>query len=266
METKTLLSLIKEDVSHLQGITSEYNLALPPAAEEVELALVRARTLVRQLELLHKSLSTCNIQPINLAPVPEIREQGPEITPLKHQQAVWINEPVEKISSPEPQLKETPISPLVMEEPVPELSVTIEEVVIPDLSEVVIAVLPELIVPFNEESKAQEITEIELKNQNDATGETQRMVNDLLLQEKSESGYPIIPINHLRDGIGINDRFLFVRELFENDSAKFESSITALDNLPTIHEAVNYMKMNFKWHKSEASQKFLALVKRRFTN
>jgi hypothetical protein len=42
--------------------------------------------------------------------------------------------------------------------------------------------------------------------------------------------------------------------------------ITTLNQLNTIQEAVSYLKLNFIWRKTEASQKFLALVKRRFTN
>lgn len=106
----------------------------------------------------------------------------------------------------------------------------------------------------------------ENKTPDETPDESNQVVNDILSQEKSESGYQLIPINSIRDGIGINDRFLFVRELFENDSLKFETSVAALDKLATIQDAVNYLKMNFKWHKSEASHKFLGLVKRRFTN
>ena len=91
------------------------------------------------------------------------------------------------------------------------------------------------------------------------------MVNDILSQEKIDSEYQIIPINSIWDGIGINDRFLFIRELFANSSAKFENTVGTLDKLTSIQEAVNYLKLNFKWNKTEASQKFLVLVKRRFT-
>ena len=96
--------------------------------------------------------------------------------------------------------------------------------------------------------------------------ESSQIANDLFTQEKNESGYQSVPIRSLWDGIGINDRFLFIRELFENDSSKFEQTVNSMNQLTTIQEAVNYLKMNFKWLKSEASQKFLILVKRRFTN
>lgn len=124
----------------------------------------------------------------------------------------------------------------------------------------IVSVIPER----KEEVLAEEFKEVK-KTLNETLGETHQMVNDILSPEKSESGYQITPINSIWDGIGINDRFLFIRELFANSSAKFETTVNTLDKLVTIQDAVNYLKMNFKWNKTEASHKFLDLVKRRFT-
>jgi len=103
------------------------------------------------------------------------------------------------------------------------------------------------------------------KTLNETLGKPQQSKDDVLSPEKSDSGYPVMPINSIWDGIGINDRFLYIRELFANSSAKFETTINALDKLDTIQDAVNFLKLNFKWAKTDASQKFLVLVKRRFT-
>jgi hypothetical protein len=64
----------------------------------------------------------------------------------------------------------------------------------------------------------------------------------------------------------LNDRFLFIRELFQNNNDKFEQAISALDEFSTIEDAVKFLKQNFKWNKSEAAEKFLFLIKRRFSN
>jgi hypothetical protein len=149
------------------------------------------------------------------------------------------------------------INPIIEEEspeaePVVALNETPEETV------------EEEIPDHNEEILAEEFKE-EKKTLNEILGESHQMVNDILAPEIDESGYKNIPINSIWDGIGINDRFLFIRELFANSSAKFENTVTALDKLTTIQDAVVYLKMNFKWNKTEASHKFLGLVKRRFT-
>jgi hypothetical protein len=148
-------------------------------------------------------------------------------------------------------------------ESIPEIIVDLNDAVAeePAIAEtVVLADIPD----DKEEILAQGFGEIK-KTLNETLADSHQMVNDVLSPEKSEQGYQTPPINSIWDGIGINDRFLFIRELFSNNNAKFETTVTALDKLTTIHEAVNYLKMNFKWNKSEASQKFLALVKRRFT-
>ena len=54
MEAKTILRLIKDDITHLEEITGEFTLESLPSPDEVELSLVRARALLRELELLHK--------------------------------------------------------------------------------------------------------------------------------------------------------------------------------------------------------------------
>ncbi|HEY3390045.1 MAG TPA: hypothetical protein VGK38_10775, partial [Prolixibacteraceae bacterium] len=54
MEAKTLLRLIKDDIAHLESITSDFSTESLPSSDEVELARVRASALLRELELLHK--------------------------------------------------------------------------------------------------------------------------------------------------------------------------------------------------------------------
>jgi hypothetical protein len=72
------------------------------------------------------------------------------------------------------------------------------------------------------------------------------------------------PVESIKGTIGLNDRFLFTRELFGNDSARYESSIDHLDQLTTILEAIEFLEKNFQWTKNDASLKFMDLVKRRF--
>jgi len=72
------------------------------------------------------------------------------------------------------------------------------------------------------------------------------------------------PISSLKSSIGLNDKFLFTRELFGNVNAKFETTIEAIDNANSIVEAIEHLEQNYKWQRNETSLKFLELVKRRF--
>lgn len=74
------------------------------------------------------------------------------------------------------------------------------------------------------------------------------------------------PVTNLKAAIGLNDRFLYTRELFGNDSARYEEAIEKLDQFSNLLEAIEYLEKNFVWVKNNTSLKFMDLVKRRFEN
>lgn len=99
-------------------------------------------------------------------------------------------------------------------------------------------------------------------------GETfskERSINDALGENSGESKLTIGPISNLRAAIGLNDRFLFIREIFDNNAEKYNMVIENLDKLETIQQAVEYLKANLTLQKNDTSMKFVELLKRRFT-
>ena len=80
------------------------------------------------------------------------------------------------------------------------------------------------------------------------------------LQQKS--------INELRTAIGINDKFLFVNELFGGSMEKYNRSIENLDDMKTLNGTLIYLnelKVELQWNSSnEAYQKLLNLIHRKF--
>ncbi len=94
-----------------------------------------------------------------------------------------------------------------------------------------------------------------------------KSVNDLITdQHKLEYKLSNRPVSSIQAAIGINDRFQYIRELFDGDTNKFMETVKALDSMQDIREAVDYLRKNFKWKKNETSLKFVNLVKRRFQN
>jgi len=94
-----------------------------------------------------------------------------------------------------------------------------------------------------------------------------KSVNDIITdQNKLEYKLSNRPVSSIRSTIGINDRFQYIRELFDGDSDKFLETVKTLDSMQNIKEAVDYLRKNFKWKKNETSLKFVNLVKRRFQN
>jgi len=74
----------------------------------------------------------------------------------------------------------------------------------------------------------------------------------------------------LRKGIGINDRFTFVRELFRGDDAMYERSIKTINGFGILSEAEYWINRELKfklgWNDSkETVQHFYHLVRRRFS-
>lgn len=96
----------------------------------------------------------------------------------------------------------------------------------------------------------------------------EKSVNDLINTEINNLEHKLSnrPVASIRAAIGINDRFQYIRELFEGNAEKYNETVTSLDNFKNISEAVHYLQNNFNWKKTDISLKFVQLVKRRFPN
>ena len=73
------------------------------------------------------------------------------------------------------------------------------------------------------------------------------------------------PVTHLMTAIGINDRFTFIRELFNNDANAFETTMGILNDASSFNDAYNHMIQHFDWDMdSEAVQQLLDIIRRKF--
>jgi hypothetical protein len=96
----------------------------------------------------------------------------------------------------------------------------------------------------------------------------EKSVNDLMGAENTKLEHKLSnrPVANIQASIGINDRFQYIRELFDGKAETFTNTVKELDAKKDIKEAVEYLQQNFKWKKNETSLKFVNLVKRRFSN
>ena len=97
-------------------------------------------------------------------------------------------------------------------------------------------------------------------------------INEKLKQSKIDLGetYTEIPIRDLKKAIGVNDRFLFINELFRGDEVAYERSIKTINGFSILAEAEYWIQRELKvkngWKDSEEVVKqFYQLVKRRFS-
>jgi len=78
------------------------------------------------------------------------------------------------------------------------------------------------------------------------------------------------PIKDLKKAISVNDRYVFIQELFRGDEAMFERSLKTINSFSILPEAFFWMERELKikigWpEKSETVEKFYHLVRRRFS-
>ncbi len=114
-------------------------------------------------------------------------------------------------------------------------------------------------IPFTEKKEPEKMTYGE-------SVQKERSINEVIGENKSaETNLTSGSISSLKATIGLNDRFLFIREIFNNNSEKYNTIIDQLDKMETIQQAVDYLKVNLSLQKNETSLKFVELLKRRFS-
>ena len=108
---------------------------------------------------------------------------------------------------------------------------------------------------------------------NDIIGTGSRSINDRLKENGMiDRGSQLkgSPVKELRKAIGVNDRFVFINELFRGDEPMYERSIKTINNFRILPEAEYWMERELKiklgWDDSrEIVQHFYQLVSRRFS-
>lgn len=108
------------------------------------------------------------------------------------------------------------------------------------------------------------------KNINDSATRPESL-NERLKQSKIELSDMLTeaPVRDLKKAIGVNDRFLFINELFRGDEAMYERSIKTINNFSIYPEAQYWIERELKvkigWKDSDIVKQFDQLVKRRFS-
>lgn len=72
------------------------------------------------------------------------------------------------------------------------------------------------------------------------------------------------PIEDLGKAIGINDKFLYTKELFEGNAELYANSIKQLNEFTDINDALIYIQDNFNWdNDNEAANQLIDLIRRK---
>lgn len=70
----------------------------------------------------------------------------------------------------------------------------------------------------------------------------------------------------IRGAIGLNDRFLMIRDLFGGDAAAFDTAISALEEFTSLDDALLYINDNYDWNpQSRGAQMLVELLVRKLS-
>ena len=97
-------------------------------------------------------------------------------------------------------------------------------------------------------------------------------LNDKLKSDVSDlkSALNDTPVRDLRKAIGVNDRYVFINQLFRGDEVMYERSLKTINGFRILPEAEYWMERELKvklgWDENrETTRHFYQLVKRRFS-
>lgn len=73
------------------------------------------------------------------------------------------------------------------------------------------------------------------------------------------------PVNDINKAMGINDRFLYQRELFKGNKMAFDAALETVNMAASYSQAYSYLRQTFGWDETDpTAEAFLKAVHRRF--
>lgn len=265
MDNKKLLNFILKDLSELEELLAEKG---SNNFDELEWEFVQTR--VSGAKRMIKTISNReNLIPSDNSPTPFITPEKTKNKTVKSEIPVNENKIEPRIEEVEKKIEKEIVPKKEEKEIIENIQENIEEIVeerteiVEEKVEDTAAVVEEKEVELEEE----EINTDSQKTLGDSFSK-EKSVNDIVDTDKKnlEQKLSNRPVTSIKSSIGINDRFQFIRELFDGNSDTFSNAVAEIDAKKDIKEAVEYLQQNFKWKKNETSLKFVNLVKRRFSN
>jgi hypothetical protein len=186
---------------------------------------------------------------IEVEHIDEDDEIGPEPFLIEHEieEPVLYVEPIKEIVEP--------VAPIVKVEPIVE---KIEQVIIEDKP-----VFTPTAIPVNEvKPEIKTAVETDLKP----------TLNDILASSKPVQNAPTInPIIDLKQGINLNEKLLFIKDLFNGYNLAYSEAIDLINKMNNFETADLFLKNNYavknNWAaKQETVDRFYEILNRRFLN
>ena len=260
MERNALLKIIKSDIQELELLISTFINEETIPEGYIKLAQKKSNSISEKLSLISNSKSVSSDSNEKTILSENVKTEPKSSTKIEETITKSENKP-----APENVMLEIE-DEKVKEEP--------KEVAKPKQSvqEEVIQPKEEIQTPPVEKPKAKTVSAPQKPKSNAVIGEVlgkdNKSLNEQLVanSKKSDANFQSA-VSDLKKAIGINDRFLFQRELFKNSSELYDQIIEQLNNMPNLEAANSFLKSNFNWDSNDETVSiFLDIVKRRFKN
>jgi hypothetical protein len=126
--------------------------------------------------------------------------------------------------------------------------------------------------PFDPLADIPTLAQHQPREINDVIGLNGSSLNDKLKSDVLElkSALNDTPVRDLKKAIGVNDRFVFISQLFRGDEVMYERSLKTINGFRILPEAEYWMERELKvklgWDETrDTTRHFYQLVKRRFS-
>jgi hypothetical protein len=290
MNRKLLVTLLHKNIEELGMITESFLEMNEYPKTIIQLAKRKTediQTILDELAGNKENLETIKITDINQTEV-KVEEIFIEQQPIEKPEPVAVLEPIviaEPITIPEPIEIESPI-----EIPTPEDQIT-EELIIEEPAFIEISIDETETIT---ETTVEQTIEIEDDNSiTETTLTTETVITEVIKHTEEQKKVTIADkignhttsrneklsqvdnslsathankkVTDIKQAISIGDRFRFQRELFKSNGEDMNKTLTYINQLATLNEAMSFLKSKYGWDETnEAVEDFYQIVKRKF--
>jgi hypothetical protein len=246
MEKEALIKIVLQDIKELEMLVSTFSGTEDIPAVYIQLAQSKTKVIQDELNLINtlEPIISSNREKI----IPEAPEAEEKIRP----------EPIPSKDAPKPETKTT-------------------TTIITQNNDKQAAVAPKAnIITSTDQTPKEKANTTSHANApatkqtviGEVLGKNNKSVLDILSDQKKTTDQTYQrSVPDLRNAIGINDRFLFQRELFNSSAELYNQTLDQLNSMQDLPSALSFLKTNFNWDTaSETYEMFLKTVKRRFKN
>lgn len=264
MDKEALIKIILSDLSEVETMVKSFqgNQEIPPAF--INLTEQKLVHLKDEFSLL-KSLTTNHSQPISKEKEETMDKIKVEEKPEDN--SIHASEVIKETVGTAPESPEPSTEEIIEDSVVETIEIKEdEEVVVNESQQTETSTIVDQ--PIKVPTPQKETKEENTKTLGESFAGEKKSVNDFMAsshETKIKSPLMGKPIRDLTKGLGINDRFMFQRELFNGKSDVMQQTLQQLNQMTNLESAQSFLASNFNWdNELEVTQSFYNYIKRKF--